>query len=198
MLYNKILDKSSDTDAAMVLSIIFGLLIGAFVGGIFAPNHHTIGIILSLLVGFFFVLMIVSENTDIGVCIMLVMPTISLTVFEIIFEISTKTLMYPWWVYGIILVVVTEILFFLDKTQPNTTDKDKVMWFNKKRKIEALIEASILLVILKLLRREFTSLDISIYYPILIDILVGILGIISIALLTYIFIWINSFRYKKV
>ena len=198
MLYNKIFNKSSETDAAMVLSIIFGLLIGAFVGGIFAPNHHTIGIILSLLVGFFFGLMIVSENTDIGVCIMLVMPTISLTVFEIIFEISTKTLMYPWWVYGIILVVVTEILFFLDKTQPNTTDKDKVMWFTAERKIEALIEASILLVILKLLRREFTSLDISIYYPILIDILVGILGIISIALLTYIFIWINSFRYKKV
>lgn len=203
MLYSKINKNFNHPKSIMVSSIILGIIVGIISSFIFfvIPTHF-IGMIKCIIFGFIIAIMIVGE-IDSNPIFLISIPLASLVVFEIIYEWGANSLMYSWWVYVVILLIVTEILFLLDKTQPNTIDKDKVMWFTTERKIEALVEASIILVLLKSIRRETSGIDIIKFYiikfyPVALDALTYIIGIILVIVLLYIFIWINSFRYKKV
>ena len=97
----------------------------------------------------------------------------------------------------ILILIISEILFFFDKSKPS--DK-KILWFTVKRKGEAIIET--LLVVINALNIILNWKAIESYlggaFPVIIQI-VGYLGLaLGICVVIYGYFWLNSLRYRKV
>jgi len=148
MIYKFLNNKKDYNEHTIFISIMFGLIIGVIVGFDFT-NTYNLGLLLSFMFGVIMGFIIYTLEAKYYDSIYIT-TIISLTTFEIMYEIINETT-HSLWIYTLIILIITEILFLLDKTKPNTIDKDNIMKFTTIRKIEAFIEATIIFVLLKII-----------------------------------------------
>jgi hypothetical protein len=176
----------------IIITIIFSIMLGGVLTLIIPQEYHWVGMLICVVAGFVIGLIMTTEDINDSIFLMISIPLLS----TVIYEISTG-IQYSVWIFIIIIAVMTEILFLLDKTSPSTTDKDNVMWFTAGRKIEALIEALVIFMLVKGIGRELNILDYSKIYSIFVEDLKYLILVAGVIAIIYIFVWINSWRYRK-
>ena len=203
MLYKKLKNKFSDSsDGIIILGIIVGIVIGIGLSILttFPDVPYFVIIIACILISIFASLILSvsdyeSEYNSENVHITTISSSlISISITEA-YMTFTNGMSYPLWIYGILLLVITEILFFLDKTKSNTTS---VMLFTFGRKIEAFIEAIIIFMSVKLVYRILLTINYNKIYLLITETLLNIITVVIIISVIYMYVWINSRRYKKV
>ncbi len=204
MITNYLKNKydKKDTQESISALIIVGIIIGAIVtfASMASDAGEIAAIVVSILIGFI-ICMVLSTDTDLSVSFSVgASVTLLSSIFIIIAYDITTWVSYPLWTVLAALIIVTEILFLLDKTSPNTIEVDKkgLMWFTTKRKIEALIEAIILLTCLKTIYKISSIIDFVKIYSATSQYFVYALEILAVIAVIYVYIWINSLRYGKI
>ena len=106
----------------------------------------------------------------------------------------------PIWILIIIILVILEIYFWMDKSKPK--NKKNIIWFTLGKKLEALIESIATLGVLNLIRISYERLKV-----LFIDwneilkwtgyIGAGIIGLAIICLIIYGYLKLNSLKYRK-
>lgn len=193
MITNYLIKKLNCTNYAIVIfTLIIGIVFGIVFSLLIPQELHWLGIILSILVGILSGFTISMENDKDGIFIGITLSLFVSAVYEISIGIQ-----YPLWLFGLIVLVLTEVLFLLDKTTPDAIDNNHIMWFTTGRKIEALVESIVIFMVVKGVGKEVVNINYSKTFPIIFETLKSAGLIVGVIALLYAFIWINSWRYRK-
>lgn len=182
-------DNKEDFIAGLVVGLIFGLGVGLVVGFIF-------GLVVGFIFGFIFGLVV-------GLIYGLIFGLGYFLNFFAFLGLVSLITHYPsflpiWALIGI-GIVLTEVFFWPDKSKPKKNQSK--FWFTALKKGESLLEATAVLGYLNLARLaiqkifQFTSWDVLLKW-------VGYIGagIIGLGILTgiiFLYIKLNSLKYKK-
>lgn len=201
MIINYLKNKCENDDSGSIfISIIVGTLVGVGMSMILSmiPTDFIIIFLSTISLGLFFGLLISALNGR-DILVILLVPTVAFMCLIILTDASKGTEL-PLWAVGIILLIITEILFLLNKTLPSNIglNNNDLMWFTTKLKIEAFIESLIIFASIKGCYRVLPTIDYSKFYLISLECFGFIFKILIIVAAIYAYIWINSRRYKQV